>query len=201
MRLGIYGGSFDPVHMGHLLLAECCREQCRLDEVWFMPASIPPHKRTTPPVDPRHRLAMLELAVADNPAFRVSSWEIERGGVSYTAETLAELRRARPGDELFFLLGADALADLPTWRAPAQIAATATLVSVRRAGVEAPPLEKLAEAAGEDAVRRIAAHQVVMPMIELSSRELRARIAAGQGLRYRTPAAVERYIIEHRLYV
>ena len=200
MRLGIYGGTFDPVHFGHLLLAECCREQCALDEVWFLPACISPHKRSAPPADARHRIAMLQLAVHGNPNFRVSTREIDRGGVSYTAETLAELRAERPRDELFFLLGADALADLPNWREPARIAAAATIVSVRRAGLESPSFERLEPVIGQRATQRLETHQVVMPVMELSSRALRGRVAAGQGIRYRTPAAVERYILEQQLY-
>ena len=169
MRLGIYGGTFDPVHYGHLLLAECCREQCRLDEVWFLPASVPPHKRSAPLTDASRRVEMLRLAIGDQPSFRVSTFEIERGGVSYTVETLAALRQERPDDELFFLLGADALADLATWREPARIASLATLVSVRRAGIAPLDLASLAVVLGVEAAERVAAHQVVMPTIELSS--------------------------------
>ncbi|MFO0817804.1 MAG: nicotinate-nucleotide adenylyltransferase [Pirellulales bacterium] len=200
MRLGIYGGSFDPVHLGHLLLAESCREQCQLDEVWFLPAYRPPHKRDVTLAAPRHRLEMLELAVLGHAAFRVCDYEVAKEEISFTVETLRHFRRERPGDSLFFLLGADALTDFPTWRAPQEIAQLATLVSVRRSGSPEPDFTKLADAVGDEATQRIVAHQVIMPRIDLSSSELRERQATGKSLRYRTPRAVEQYIQEWGLY-
>ena len=118
MRLGIFGGSFDPVHYGHLLLAESCREQCRLDEVWFVPAAAPPHKRSRELTAGQHRIEMLRLAVGGHAAFQVSTLEIERGGLSYTVDTLAEIQQHQPAAELFLLMGADSLVDLPSWREP-----------------------------------------------------------------------------------
>jgi nicotinate-nucleotide adenylyltransferase len=200
MRLGIYGGSFDPVHLGHLLLAESCREQCQLDEVWFLPAYRPPHKRDAMLAAPRHRLEMLELAVLGHAAFRVCDYEVAKEEISFTVETLRHFRRERPGDSLFFLLGADALTDFPTWRAPQEIAQLATLVSVRRSGSPEPNFRKLVDAVGDEAAQRIAAHQVIMPRIDLSSSELRERQASGKSLRYRTPRAVEQYIQAWGLY-
>ena len=118
MRLGIFGGTFDPVHYGHLLLAELCREACRLDQVWFVPAATPPHKSPRAITPAGQRLEMLELAVGGNECFAVSRLEVDRGGVSYTVDTLAELKAADPQRELFFLLGGDSLKDLPHWREP-----------------------------------------------------------------------------------
>ncbi|MFO0867700.1 MAG: nicotinate-nucleotide adenylyltransferase [Pirellulales bacterium] len=200
MRLGIYGGSFDPVHYGHLLLAECCREQCALDQVWFVPAYRSPHKRGGAQVEPRHRAAMLRLAVAGHPAFQVSTCELEREEVSYTVETLSAIRAARPDDQLFFLLGGDALSDFPQWREPRRIAALATLVAVHRSGSPPPDFRRLAEALGEDLSRELAGHEVEMPGVDFSSRDLRLRVAAGQSIRFRTPRAVEEYISQHGLY-
>ncbi|MFM7072502.1 MAG: nicotinate-nucleotide adenylyltransferase [Planctomycetota bacterium] len=200
MRLGIYGGSFDPVHYGHLLLAESCREQCQLDEVWFLPAGSPPHKLTGRLAAARDRVAMLRLAIGGHPAFRVDTREIDRGGVSFTVDTLEELRSERPGDELFLLLGADALADLPTWRAPSRIADLAVLVTVRRAGAAAADLSRVAATIGPVAYARLLAHQVEMPQVDFASRDLRARLAAGKSIRYRTPRPVERYLEETGLY-
>src|SRR5690606_24290783 len=116
MRLGIYGGSFDPVHYGHLLLAESCRESCRLDRVAFIPAAVSPHKRDVPPSESKHRVEMLRLAIAGNDAFEISTIELDRGGVSYTVETVAAMAELHPGAELFLLMGADSLVDFPTWR-------------------------------------------------------------------------------------
>src|SRR5262249_55888086 len=121
MRLGLFGGSFDPVHYGHLLLAETCREQCRLDAVWFVPAAVPPHKQARELSSAENRVEMLKLAIAGNEAFSVYQMEIERGGVSYTVDTLEQLHAEDPTRELFFLMGADSLADLPTWRNPRRI--------------------------------------------------------------------------------
>lgn len=118
MRLGIFGGTFDPIHYGHLLLAEFCREACRLDRVWFVPAATPPHKSPREITPAGQRLEMLELAVGGNEFFAVSRMEVDRGGVSYTVDTLAELKAADPQRELFFLLGGDSLKDLPQWREP-----------------------------------------------------------------------------------
>ena len=200
MRLGIYGGSFDPVHYGHLLLAESCREECRLDEIWFMPAGSPPHKMSGRLASARDRVAMLRLATSGHPAFRVDTREVDRCGVSYTVDSLEQIRSERPSDDLFLLLGADALADFPTWRSPARIAALAVLVTVRRAGSAAADLGRVAEAIGPAAHAQLVAHQVEMPQVDFSSRDLRARLSAGKSIRYRTPRPVERYLEESSLY-
>ena len=200
MRLGIFGGSFDPVHYGHLLLAECCREQLALDEVWFLPAEVAPHKRNAQRSAARHRVEMLRLAIGGHAPFRVSTLEIERGGISYTVDTLAQVRRQQPEAELFLLMGADSLEDLPTWREPATICRLSIPVAVRRRNARPPDFHRLAEWVDAERRERIAASQVDMPLIELSSREIRAAVAAGRSIRFRTPRAVERYIEQHGLY-
>lgn len=200
MRLGIYGGSFDPVHYGHLLLAECCREQLRLDEVWLIPASVPPHKQSRERASGKARLEMLELALAGNERLLASPLEIERGGVSYTVETLAALREQQPQTELFFLLGADSLQDLPTWREPERLCELALPVVVRRGGAAEPNFAPLAPLVSPPRLVEIQAAQVQMPLMELSSTDLRRRAAAGESLRYRTPRAVEKYIETQGLY-
>jgi nicotinate-nucleotide adenylyltransferase len=199
MRLGILGGTFDPVHYGHLLLAECAREQCQLDQVWFMPAALPPHKQGQIITPAELRIEMLELATSGNPVISVSRAEAERPGVSYTSDTLSQLAAADPARELFFLLGADSLADLPSWRDPALICQLAVPAVVRRAGqpVDFSPLAPLVDPERLALFRR---HQIEMPLVELSSRELRSRIARGKSIRYRTPRAVEKYIESHQLY-
>jgi len=199
-RLGIFGGSFDPVHNGHLLLAECCREQCRLDEVWFLPAAAPPHKLGHTLAPAKARIEMLELATSGHEAFRVSSLEIDRGGVSYTVETLRAISTQKPQAELFLLMGADSLRDLPTWREPAEILTLALPVVVRRGGSAEPdfaPLTNLVPAARLEGIK---ACQVEMPLMELSSTDLRQRASEGRSLRYRTPRAVEKYIETQELY-
>ncbi len=133
MRLGLFGGTFDPIHLGHLILAEQCREACRLDRVWFVVAGAPPHKRgdRTPVF---HRIEMARIAIAGHQAFEVSDIEARRPGPHYSVDTLEAVHRERPGDDLFFLIGADGLVDLPTWRDPAGIARLATIVVVNTPG-------------------------------------------------------------------
>jgi len=200
MRLGIFGGTFDPVHYGHLLLAECCREQIQLDRIWFLPAAVPPHKQQAPITPAEHRLEMLCLAIAGNEAFEVCRYEIDRGGVNYTVETLEHLHRQHPEHELFFLMGGDSLADLPTWREPDRLCQLATLIIVRRPDMAKLDFSALAGCISEEQVEKIRRHVVEMPRVDLSAREMRARVAEGKGIRYRTPRAVEKYIETHSLY-
>ncbi len=200
MRLGVFGGTFDPVHYGHLLLAECCREQHRLDEVWFLPAAVPPHKQGQDRTPAEMRIEMLQLAIAGHPAFSVCSYETDRGGVNFTHETLAHFRQEAPDRDLFFLLGADMLLDLPSWREPARICDLAMPVVVRRPGPAALDFDCLSELASPEQIGEIRRHQVEMPEIGISSREIRSRVAARESIRYQTPRAVEKFIETHRLY-
>jgi nicotinate-nucleotide adenylyltransferase len=200
MRLGLFGGTFDPVHYGHLLLAEYCREACRLDVVWFMPAAQPPHKQDRPLTGGEQRIEMLKLAIGGHESFDVSPLEVERGGVSYTVDTLAELKAAEPSRDLFFMLGADMLADLPHWREPRRICELALPVVVRRGGAAEPDFACLADFVALARLTEIRQLLVPMPRIELSSREIRYRVANGMSIRYQTPRAVEKYIETKGLY-
>jgi nicotinate-nucleotide adenylyltransferase len=200
MRLGVFGGSFDPVHYGHLLLAECCREALALEEVWLVPAAQPPHKQDRTLAPGKARLEMLELALADHESIKPSALELERGGLSFTVDTLEAIRQRQPKAELFLLLGADSLRELPTWRQPGRICELAWPVAVRRSGNPEPDyrvLEGFVPPPRLEAVRRL---QVEMPLIDLSSTELRRRARLGLSLRFRTPRAVEEYIRAHGLY-
>jgi nicotinate-nucleotide adenylyltransferase len=191
MRLGLYGGTFDPIHLGHLILAEACRQACGLDRVWFVVAGAPPHKpggRT----DVAHRLEMARLAVAGHPAFEVSEVEARTPGPHYSVETLETIGRDRPGDELFFLIGADSLVDLPHWREPDRILRLAGLVVANRPGFEPPAPEP------PPGARRI--HRVTIPPIGLASHEIRRLRREGRSVRYQIPRAVEAYIDAHGLY-
>ncbi|NBT14617.1 MAG: nicotinate (nicotinamide) nucleotide adenylyltransferase [Planctomycetia bacterium] len=205
MRIGIFGGSFDPVHHGHLVVAECCREQARLDRVVFVPTAIQPFKQDRPATAGQHRAEMLGLAVGGNPAFEVSTLELDRGGVSYTVETLAALRAMHGLDELLLILGPDALASLPDWREPTRILELARLIAVERDGLDdvaavvAAP--RLAALLGPEGARRVVADKVVVPALGIRASDLRALVEAGKSIRYRTPRAVERFIATHRLYM
>ncbi len=194
MRVGILGGTFDPVHVAHLRLAEDARESFALDEVLFIPAGDPWRKSGRAIAAAKHRLAMLELALAGNDDFGVSDIEVRRKGPTYTADTLEELAGERLDDEFYFIVGADALADLPNWHEPERIVAHATLAVAPReladlnaASLNVPGL-----------VHRI--EPFPMTRMDISSTDIRARVAAGKSIRYLVPAAVERYITEHVLY-
>ena len=197
-RLGIYGGSFDPIHLGHLLLAETCRETCSLDDVWFLPCANPPHKPEGSLTPGKLRAEMIELAIAGHPGFGVCRIELERSGPSFTVDTLRQLREQYPEKELFFLMGADSLADLPLWREPHAILELAQIVAVNR-GHRAPPnLDLLAHDLGSLVRDRI--KLITMPAIEISATELRQRIQENRSTRYRVPRAVEAYIAQNGLY-
>jgi nicotinate-nucleotide adenylyltransferase len=195
MRLGLFGGSFDPIHQGHLILAEQCRESCRLDRVWFVVAGAPPHK----PGDRTavvHRLEMVKIAIAGHPAFAVSEIEASRPGPHYSVETLESIRHNRPGDELFFLIGADSLADLPSWREPSRIARLATIVVVNRPGLEEVNPSRLPDF-GPGAQPLLS---VTIPPIGIASSDLRVRLSDRRSIRYMVPRGVEAYIEAQELY-
>ena len=199
MRIGIFGGTFDPVHLGHLILAEQCRTQAALDEVWFLPSYHPPHKQDRALTRFEQRCDMLELAIVGQPAFKVERVEKELPPPSYTAETLAELARRFPSNEFFLLMGSDCLPDLPYWYQPEQVIQRAGLVVVPRPGVMLWTSNRLATALGmhPSAIRL---QFVACPMIEIASRELRRALADQMSIRYLIPRAVEEYIRERKLY-
>ncbi len=201
MRLGIFGGTFDPIHLGHLLLAEMCREQCELDAVWFMPAAVPPHKqRHGPEATVEQRITMLRLAIGGHQGFEVCDYEATRQEVNYTYATLQWLAAERPDDELFFLMGGDSLVDLPTWRQPQQICELAIPVVVARTGSPKPDWSHVAELVTPERLAQIRHYTVEMPIIGLSSTLIRNRIAQRQSIRYQTTRAVEKYIQSQGLY-
>ncbi len=197
MRLGLLGGTFDPVHRGHLALARAARDELGLDEVLFLPAGQPWRKAGQMIASNEHRLAMLRRALEGEAAFQVSRLELERPGPSYTADTLEALRDDRPEDELFFLLGEDALMDLPNWERPRRILELARLAVARRADSS---LEAL-----EEAERRLPGlgERVVWlkrPALAVSATEIRERVSEGQPIGGLVPAAVEEYIRIQGLY-
>jgi nicotinate-nucleotide adenylyltransferase len=195
MRLGLFGGTFDPIHLGHLILAEQCRESCSLDRVWFVVAGEPPHKRRARTAV-AHRLEMARIAVAGHSAFAVSEIEATRPGPHYSVETLESVRRQHLDDELFFLIGADSLNDLPSWREPARIAQLATIVVVNRPGIDQVDAARLPTFG--PGLREIAL--VTVPPIGIASSDLRRRVAEGKSIRYMVPRGVEAYIEAQGLY-
>ncbi len=200
MRVGILGGTFDPVHLGHLIIAEQAREQAALDAVWFIPAPRPPHKDPAELTRFDYRVEMLQLALAGNPAFRVDDLERHRCGPSYTADTLAELAQKHPNHEFFLILGADALNDLPDWHEPGRILQQAGLLVASRPGHALPSEADLRTRLGLALSAPLRLQTISVPHIDISSRDLRARAGAGRSLRYLLPRAVECYILDKRLY-
>jgi nicotinate-nucleotide adenylyltransferase len=200
MRLGLFGGTFDPVHYAHLLLAERCREQCRLDRVVFVPSAVPPHKRGQELTPGPARIEMLQLAIAGHEQFQISGFEVDRGGVNYTVDTLRHFRGQDPNAELFFLLGADMLHDLPNWREAGTVCGLATITAVRRDGVAEPDFACLAALVPQERIDVFRRHQVEMPAVGLSGTDIRRRVRAGLSIRYMTPRAAEKYIEAHGLY-
>ncbi len=195
MRRGIFGGTFDPIHIGHLILAEEALLRLPLDRVTFVPAGTPWRKPGRPITPAADRLAMVRLAVADNLGFDVSEAEIERGGYSYMADTLAQIAGA--GEELFVILGADALVDLPDWVRPDEIVRLARIVVAARPGFDATAVS--AAAARIEGLRERLI-LLPMPLIEVSATDLRGRARRGESLRYLVPEAVASYIRAHGLY-
>lgn len=199
-RIGIYGGSFDPIHMGHLLVAETCREQLQLDEVRFIPAHVSPFKVDQYPSDNKQRMEMLQLAVSGQDSFLVDSRELERGGVSYTVDTLRELHQEMPGNEFYFLMGADSLVDFLKWKEPKEICQLAWIVVVGRGGHAEISWSVLEGLLDKERYQQTLGLKINMPLIELSSSELRERAATGRSLRFRMPRSVEQYIKTNQLY-
>ncbi len=195
MRIGLYGGTFDPIHIGHLILAEQCREQLDLDEVWFIPAGDPPHKSGRTITASSHRSTMVTLATAGNKHFRVDRRELTRLGRSYSVDTIQQTVDEQPDDELFFLVGADSLRDFPTWHRPERIAEMATIVAVNRGD---DTVGNVAAIVGETIANSVRLTQ--MPGIEISSSDIRQRARTGQTIRYLVPSGVESYIETHHLY-
>jgi len=195
--LGIMGGTFDPIHVGHLAIAEEAREALALDAVLFVPAGQPPHKPAGSVTPVGHRVAMVEIAIADNPAFELSTVEIEREGPSYTVDTVEALARSNPGSRLHLILSAETFAELPSWHEPERLFEAARMAVVPREGYPAPDPAWLARTfpGREDHVEYLGG-----PRLGLSSTALRARVAAGRSIRYLVPSAVEAYIADHHLY-
>jgi nicotinate-nucleotide adenylyltransferase len=184
---GLLGGSFDPVHHGHLIAAERAAEALGLARVLLVPCAQQPLKRRGPVAAPAHRRAMLALAVGGDPRFAVETLELERSGPSYTVETLRALRQRCPDERYVLLLGADAASDLPRWRSAEEVARLAEVAIVTRPG--APEVRS-----------PLVRHVVATPAIEISASEIRSRCLAGKSIRYLVPDAVADYIAKEGLY-
>ena len=200
MRLGVIGGTFDPVHNGHLFIAEEARCRFSLDKVLFIPSCEPPHKPGASYSAPADRLAMVRMAVEGNPFFEASSIEVERGGRSYTVDTLRTLKEKRPDAELFFITGTDAIVEISTWREPRQVLALSKFIVAARKGVE---LSSVTGAIPAELLEGPAAERVLLmesPLIDISASGMRERVSKGWTIRYLVPETVLRFIEDSGLY-
>lgn len=191
------GGSFNPIHIGHLVTAEEARVRFGLDEVIFMPAGVHPYDKPMPGgATADHRFEMTAIAIADNEHFSISRYEIDRVATSYTVDTLQHYRAERPDDELYFITGADAILEILAWKNPEELLELAILIAATRPGY---PLERLAETTGRlGAPGRIQVMEI--PAIGVSSSLVRRKVAAGESIRYLVPEGVERFIEKENLY-
>ena len=200
-RFGVLGGTFDPVHIGHLIIAQEVVSLLGLDRFFFLPAGAPPHKRSRQITPVQHRLRMLDLAIADNPAFALSRVDVDRPGPSYTADTLRLLHAAwGPDTAVYFVMGWDMLYDLPSWYHPAEVVRQVErLVIINRPGFEesAPYLALLQKLLPGIQERLL---WLETARVSIRSTDLRRHVAAGRSIRYQVPAAVEQYILAHGLY-
>lgn len=190
MKLGLFGGTFDPPHNGHLIVAQDALTALGLDRVIFIPAGAPPHKRDRLITPAPARLAMLEGALLGDARFEIDALELSREGPSYTVDTIEAVRQRHPGDELFLLVGADQFAEFETWREPARIASLARVTVMSRSG------------SGPDAASlgRYGARTIEVTRIDISSTDIRRRCAAGEPIRYHVPDAVEAWLAENPIY-
>jgi nicotinate-nucleotide adenylyltransferase len=203
LRLGIMGGAFDPIHLAHLVAADEALEQFRLDQVLFVPAGDPPHKerRMAPP---ESRFAMVSAATAGNPRFSVSRFELDRDCVSYTVDTLEHYAGIlAPGSQMFFIIGADAVLDILTWKDPARVLELATFVAATRPGYDLASLTgRLAELrrSAVGLVPELRVKIMEIPALDISSSMIRERLARGKTVRYLVPEAVAELISKNGLY-
>ncbi|MBA7659783.1 Nicotinate-nucleotide adenylyltransferase [subsurface metagenome] len=199
MNIGVMGGTFDPIHNGHLMVAEEVRTRLNLAEILFVPAGQPWLKTDTPISPAEHRIQMVRLAIAGKPYFGLSTIEVERAGPTYSVDTVAKLKaQLGAGDKLFLILGWDSLAELPQWREPSQLIEMCHLVVVPRPGYPTPDLNSL-----EAAISGLSQRVVFLdgPEIDISASVIRDRVARGLSVHHLVPEPVNRYIKEHKLYI
>lgn len=200
MNIGIMGGTFNPIHNGHLLLAETAKNAAALDEVWFMPSGLPAHKSNSELLPAELRLAMVKLAIAGIPGFSASSFEVDRPGFTYTADTMEALAKEYPQHEFFFIIGGDSLMKFHHWVKPEVISAHTTLLAAGRSGYSKEEISQQAERLKQQFGTRVLL--LDMPELAVSSNDIRTCIKAGQTdkIRKYVPEPVMQYILEQKLY-
>jgi nicotinate-nucleotide adenylyltransferase len=191
-RIGVFGGTFDPPHVGHFIVAQDVTENLALDHLLFMPVATPPHKPAGAPAAAELRARMLDAGLSDDPRMQVSRMEVERGGVSYTVDTLRALKERSPQDELLLVIGSDQLASFPTWRSPEEVVRLARLIVMNRGDLGAKKAGARARAPYET---------VPVTRVDVSSTEVRRRLKEGRSIRYWVPDRVREIIEKERLYI
>lgn len=200
-RIGLYGGSFDPIHFGHLISARCIAEQIGLDRVILIPSARPPHKQGQAITDPKHRLAMTRLAVEGDPLFEVSEVELHRAGPSYTFDTVQQFQSVLGASaDLFWIIGADSLPELPSWYRIGDLVQRVSIITARRPGFPSPDIAPLAAVVGEAYAQRLLTQCCVTPEIDISSTAIRSRAVLERPIRYLVPEGVASYILNEGLY-
>ena len=197
-RLGIMGGTFDPIHYGHLVAAEMARCKFNLSKVLFIPSGTPPHKDRSDISAAGLRFEMIERAIQDNPAFDISALELERKGPSYTVDSLRVLRRTWPEHELYFITGTDALREIFSWREAEEVLMMTEFIGVARAGFDASDFLLQVQQEHPETQGRI--HYLEVPALAISSTDIRARVKRGQPIRYLLPEPVRHFIQQYGLY-
>lgn len=201
MRIALYGGSFDPIHHGHLIAARGAVESLSLDRLIFLPTAHPPHKGVDVGLDPAHRGEMVRLAIEGESAFSLDDHDLKRPGPTYTIDTVEHFKRALgEGVVLHWLIGADSLLDLTTWRRAGDLVDGCELVTLARPGWDTSQIDRLAEVLNERQIERLRRNILETALIEISATDVRARIRAGRSVRYLLPDVVRCYIEEHGLY-
>ncbi len=213
-RAGLFGGTFDPVHLGHLRAAEEIRENLSLDKVYFIPAALAPHKKNANATPHSHRLEMLKLAVADNPHFDICDYELKKATPSYTIETLRYLKKTNPDSEYYFIVGNELFREIDTWKEWRELFRLSNFAVITRPGYSEPDGEKLPLALGNDFSYHKKEENVIFYKdnnssliafsrimgLEISSTEIRRCVKSGRSIKYLVPASVEEYILRHGIY-
>lgn len=192
MEVGIFGGTFNPPHMAHLVAAESVRDHLKLDKVIFVPASIPPHKLNEKIIPAKQRLKMVSLAIEENPLFELCDIELQREGPSYTIETVLALKAKYPKDSFHLIMGIDLLIDFDSWKEPGRILEECRVVAMNRPGFDLAMVDK-------DLLLRI--ELVNVPSVDVSSTSIRRRVMSGRSIKYLVPSAVEEYIYSNSIYL
>ncbi|TJX14765.1 nicotinate-nucleotide adenylyltransferase [Tissierella creatinini] len=198
MKIGLMGGTFNPIHLGHLLISEHIRMEAHLDKVLFIPSGHPPHKYESEVASALHRYNMALLATENNPYFEVSTIEIDREGNTYTIDTIEELKRKYPDDEFYFIIGGDTISELTKWKSPSILLQTLSFIVIGRSGIDKEWILKKIK--GYEEKYNASMHYIDAPIIEISSTTIRHNLKNGKSVKYMVKTKVEEYIIIHNLY-